>query len=62
MVEGKVDPVYAKKAHKERSRGTAPLILWMVIFTPRLLYVRERTPISIKFEAGVAAEPIWTVL
>jgi hypothetical protein len=61
-VKGKVAPFLAMKAYKERSSGTAPLILWMVIFTPRLLYAREWTPISIKLEAGMAAESIWTVL
>lgn len=61
-VQGKVAPGHAMNAYKGAEVQLHSFLSWVVIFTPRLLYVRERTPISIELEAGVAPEPIWTVL
>ena len=63
--KGKVVPVHVMKAYSGRI-GKAPLILnhcrwrWMVKFTPRPLYPRERTKIPIELVAGWAPEPIWS--
>jgi hypothetical protein len=50
------------KAYKGAEVQLRSNLMWVVIFTPRLLYARERTPISIELETGVATELIWTVL
>jgi len=56
---------------RERWKGeyTVPLILnlgarwrWMVSFTPRPLYVRQRTPTPINKEVGWDPEPVLDVL
>jgi hypothetical protein len=63
--KGKFVAVHAMKACRG-SRGIAPLILslgtryrWVVNFTPRPLFRRERTSLPFEWEAVWAPEPVW---
>jgi hypothetical protein len=62
---GKV-PVHVMKAYR-RSVGTKPRILnlgisceWVVKFTPRPLYPRERNPEPTEQKAGWVPESVWS--
>lgn len=66
MEQRKVVPYHAIKTYRE-TRGTAPLILYIIArrglvinYTPLSYYPAKRTPVTIEHEAEKTPEQVWT--